>query len=164
MKGDGAGSSAAGSSSTVGSDDAATSNDATSSGDEAAATSGAATMGTSSPADDRAADEDVCFGECMASLELRLPEQTDAFTILLQMPDVSDGTVQCPDGGVTGWLQSAPASVTCGDASVEIVVVDFEFPETLTVTVDDGDPQSIAPRWVDATECYIACNQAVVQL
>jgi hypothetical protein len=64
---------------------------------------------------------------------------------------------------VTGWLSSRPDEVACGEASVRIIATDFAFSETLVITINEGRPVSVMPRYTDTSFC-VACNEAIVDL
>jgi hypothetical protein len=112
------------------------------------------------PPDDTA---DVnCDAVCLSALRIELPDVGESFQMTLYGDNFNTLNLGCPDGVSAGGPGQVTAS--CDGSAVELSATGFLFPETLTIAIDNGEEQVLAPSWVDSEVCSSTCNSADVSL
>jgi hypothetical protein len=112
------------------------------------------------PPDDTA--EDNCLAICLSELRIELADTSETFQIMLYGDGFNTLNLACPDGITAGGPGQVTA--TCDGAAVELSASGFLFPEELTLSIDSGEEQVLAPNWVESDICGTECNSADVSL
>ncbi len=112
------------------------------------------------PPDDTA--EDNCLAICLSELRIELAEVGETFQMMLYGNGFNTLNIGCPDGVTAGGPGQVTA--TCDGAAVELIASGFLFPEELTLSIDSGEEQILAPSWVESDICGTECNSADVSL
>ncbi len=103
-----------------------------------------------------------CDGMCVGELSLSFSDGRETFQVTVEGEGFEAISVTCPEGNVLGG--PIQVSAVCTGAGIELTADGYEFPESLTVTADNGDSFEISPSYEESTVCGSRCNSADVSL
>jgi hypothetical protein len=103
-----------------------------------------------------------CLETCTSELQIDLADVGESYQVMIYGDQFNTLNVACPDGIQAG----GPGQVTamCVESGVHLSGDGYLFPAELTLSVDNGEEQIIAPDWVDSEVCGVQCNSADVSL
>ncbi len=103
-----------------------------------------------------------CLAVCLAEFVIRFVEPPESFQVLLSGEEFMNLSLACPDGIRAG----GPANLgyECTDEGFRLQASDYIFPETLTISVDNGEEQILSPEWIEESLCGTECTSAQVEL
>ena len=103
-----------------------------------------------------------CLAVCLAEFELRFAEPPASFQVLLSGEEFMNLSLACPDGIRAGGPSNL--GVECTDEGFVLQGSDYIFPETFTISVDNGEEQLLSPNWTEESLCGTECTSAEVEL
>jgi len=103
-----------------------------------------------------------CDGICVAELSLTFSDGRETFQVTVEGDGFDGLSVTCPEGNVLGGPPEV--SAVCTTAGIDLMADGYEFPESLTVTADNGDSFEISPSYEESTVCGSRCTSADVSL
>lgn len=105
----------------------------------------------------------TCSGSCTSTLEVVFSDGRFEFEVELSGEGFNNFSLACPDGvGVGGSGQDF--TYECLNSGFRLSMSDLSFPDTLEMSVDGGEPETLSPSWNTEQVCDFSCNSAAEQI
>lgn len=104
----------------------------------------------------------TCAEVCTAEFEVRLLDGSESFQLRIYGDEFNTLNIGCPDGVRAGGPGELTA--TCEGAGVLLQGEGYVFPESFSISVNNGEEQAVSPSWVESEICETLCTSAVVEL
>jgi hypothetical protein len=112
------------------------------------------------PVDDTGVED--CLETCLSELRIELADVGETYQLLIYGDEFNSLNIACPDGIQAGGPSSVTA--TCVESGIHLSAEGTIFPVELTLSVDNGFEQIIAPDWEESVVCKVQCFSADVSL